>query len=105
MGSELRSTLRCFKRKEKGEFRHGIWLMLEGRRGEFFHGERDETQAPRHTLDELVKWSETGKGFLNVEEISLKQVLFELGTWLEGRRLALKLFREYPVGCCKLEGK
>ena len=89
--------VRCFRRDGKGKLRHGMWLMtrLEGRRGIFFHGERDETQAPQYTLEELSEWSTREDGFLRVTEITPAELLAELANWPRGQVAAQEMLERH----------
>lgn len=81
----VESSIRFFKRMDKGKKRHGIWIMdtSKKQRGEFIHGDRDEMQGPRYSLAELSKWSAEG-GPISVMEISKREAVEELGgTWPE----------------------
>lgn len=89
-------TARCFKRLRDDDGRCGIWIMTRptGRRGAFFHGDHDEIQGPRYTIEELSKWATEG-GFLEVEEITGGEVLEELASWPLGQREAEIILRRH----------
>ena len=82
--------VRCFRRDGKGKLRSGLWLMTrpKGRRGAFFHGERDEIQTPHYTLEELSDWSTRPDGFIRVQEITPAELLAELENWPRGLEMA-----------------
>lgn len=95
-------TARCFVRlrdehEEKPSKRRGVWIMTRytGSRGMFFHGDREETQAPRYTIEELSKWSVEGNGFIPVKEITPQELLDELASWPEGKRAATSILKRH----------
>lgn len=85
------NIIRVFRRVPKGRLRHGMWIMntSSNHKGDFVHGDRDETQHVRYTLPELIAMSENyligGPRFLDIEEIGLVQCLKELENWPEAR--------------------
>ena len=89
------TTVRCFRHlfDDQCDGRHGVWLMTESRRGVFYHGDREESQTPRYTLDELSEWSEMqGEGFLDVQEIPPEVALAELASWPAAHDEAMGIF-------------
>ena len=94
------TTVRCFRRLHYDQCgdRHGVWLMTESRCGVFYHGDREESQTPRYTVEELAKWSEMqGDGFLDIQEISPEGALVELASWPAARDEAIGIFLRHPV--------
>jgi hypothetical protein len=71
--------VRCFRRRDKGELRHGIWVMTKEARGLFVHGDHNTFDAPKWTVFDL----ENGSMLCQVEEITPQQVLQELSNWPE----------------------
>lgn len=90
---------RFFKRISKGSFHHGIWAMtrMAGRRGAFFHGDRDEIQASHFTIQELSKWVEKGGGWMAVEEITSEEAIAELADWPEGQQQLREIAKRHEV--------
>lgn len=71
---------------------------LDQYHGVFFHGTREETQASRHTLDELAAWSQPdAEGFSDVEEVGPLEVLAELASWPRGREVAIAVMNEHSL--------
>lgn len=106
--SEYLTKLRCFRRVrdvEKNPCRHGMWVMDRRNTGVFFHGDHDEIQAPRYTVDELETLSSNdGTDWFKTEEISPQQVLSELEGWpyaqsVMHRLIAAHLERSVDTGC------
>jgi hypothetical protein len=96
----IESSARCFRRlRDDGDEgkRCGLWVMTResGRRGAFFHGDREEIQAPRYTVEELGEWAAKG-GFLPVEELAPREALEELDSWPEGRDQLRKILERHP---------
>ncbi len=91
------TSVRCFRRlqDEPCNKRRGIWLMTEesGRRGVFFHGDREEVQGPRYTVEELASGS---VGF-EVQEITPEATLIELSSWPAAQRDAVSIFEKHRV--------
>lgn len=83
--------VRCFRRKDAGTERRGVWIMTRPPtcRGVFFHGDRKETQAPAYSVDDLAD----AGGFC--EEITPEQVLVELESWPEARQEAVRIFERH----------
>lgn len=96
----IQTTVRCFRRvRDDGEpGRCGIWLMTRpsGYRGVFYHGDDEYRQAPRYTVEELSEWAKTGKGFLQVVEITPEEALAELKSWPEAQKDAIAVFERHP---------
>lgn len=65
--------------------------MTESHRGMFFHGDRDEFQCPRYSVQELEEMVNDKEVWFAVEEISPEQVLEELKGWSDGLRAAKKI--------------
>lgn len=100
-GPATETTVRCFRRlqDEPCTTRRGVWLMTRpsGYRGIFFHGDREEAQGPRYTVEELGQWSQQqGGGFLDVQEISPEAALAELESWPAARAEAIVIFKRHP---------
>ena len=91
-------SVRCFARMTDEPGRRGVWIMTgaEGRQGIFFHGHREEIQAPRYTVGELGKWASQG-GFLPIEELSPRELLSELSDWPEGQKEAIAVFSRHGI--------
>lgn len=89
--------VRCFRRRENGTLRHGIWVMTRkiGSRGLFVHGDRNEIQAPRYTVEELGSW--VNGGFIDVDEITPAEVLAELLSWPEAADEVQQCFDRHPM--------
>lgn len=83
--------VRCFRRLPKGELRHGIWIMTRdsGARGAFFHGDRNEIQAPKWTVEELM-----APGTF-CEPISQDEALAELANWPDAVTNAKAIFERH----------
>ncbi len=69
-----RKTLRCFRRRDKGKIRHGVWVMTEST-GLFIHGDRNEIQISRYNTATL----EADSAF--TEEISSEEALREIASY------------------------
>ena len=80
--------VRCFRRRDKGDLRHGVWVMTGEARGIFFHGDRNSIDAPKWTIFDL----ENGSFFISVDEITPQQVLDELTDWPEATREVQRCF-------------
>lgn len=78
--------VRCFRTREKGSKRHGVWIMTQNHRGLFVHGGRDEIQSPAWSVSDLLS------GCGNAEEITPAQALQEVGNWPEGARDVQRCF-------------
>ncbi len=89
--------MRFFRRPRAsvlGELRHGVWAMEGNRIGLFFHGDRNEMQASRYVGSELAAWTKPG-GFIDVEEISPQEALYELFNWPEGQAQLVRMFNAH----------
>jgi len=91
------TTVRCFRRlrEEIEDKRRGVWLMTSNNRGVFFHGDREEAQVPRFTLEELETMSKEHDAF-GADEIPPEGALKELEDWPEARDEAMRIFRRHP---------
>ena len=61
---------------------------LEDSRGCFFHGDREETQAPAWTVGDLQD---------KHERITPEQAIEELATWPAAQEQAMEIFNRYPA--------
>ena len=98
----IATTVRCFRRlhDEVREGRRGVWLMTRptGSRGIFFHGDREEAQAPRYTVEELERLEAAqGKDWFQVQEIPPDAALDELASWPAARAEAMNIFARHPL--------
>ena len=86
--------VRCFRRRSKGELRHGIWIMTRktGYRGMFIHGDYNEIEAPKYTVEDLAEWN---GGF--VDEISPEEALQEVSSWPKGMDEVQRCFDRHPA--------
>ena len=62
----MNTIVRCFRGVAKGKIRHGIWIFTEPNgprkyRGAFFHGGRNEVQAPGYDVDGMVEEAKEGE--------------------------------------------
>lgn len=88
----MKSGVRCFKHP-RDEGRCGVWIMTRplvesSKRGIFFHGDREEIQAPAWSIATLVA---CGK----VVEITPDEALNELASWPEGQQEARKVLERH----------
>jgi hypothetical protein len=92
----IETTVRCFRRKNKGKLRRGVWLMTrpDGFRGMFVHGDRDDVQAPEWSVEQLAG----GATPFEVEEITPEEAVAELAGWPDAVRAALAAFERHPKG-------
>jgi len=70
--------LRCFRTASKGEKRYGLWIYTKERRGVFYHGDRNEVQAPKWNVGDVVKRFPDGAEGV---EICPRRLLMLLRDW------------------------
>ena len=97
MTPAIATSVRCFRRADAvgSRGRRGAWVFTRPEydgRGAFYHGSRDEIQAPRWTPQDLMG----GDALVEAEEITPEQVLEELANWPEARDHARKVFERHP---------
>lgn len=96
----MRTDCRCFRRiRDDGDpKRCGVWVMTRptGRRGVFFHGDKEDIQAPLYSVEELDRMATRG-GFLPVEEITEEEALKELESCPGGQEEMRRVFARHQV--------
>ena len=93
---KIETSVRCFRKVEKGGVRRGLWLMTRpsGARGVFFHGDHCEIQAPACRLEDF----ESGDTPWHTEEITPEEALAELEpSWPEAAEQAREIFERHPM--------
>lgn len=86
----IATTARCFARNrpEAGK-RRGVWVMTKENRGVFYHGDREETQAPQWDISDL-------KVMDDVVEITPEEALKELENCPECKAHMERTFARHP---------
>lgn len=95
----VNTTVRCFRRKDKGTLRRGIWAMTGGVdscRGMFIHGNCAEIQGPDYTMAELIRAGTEGGALLDIEEITPEEALAEVANWPAGQDELRAAFARHP---------
>ena len=87
-----RTSVRCFRANRNDGGRCGVWIYTRpsGFRGVFFHGGREETQAPRYAVQDMPV-------FDHQEEITPEEAIQELRTWPEAQKEALEIINRHEV--------
>ena len=97
----MNTTVRCFATEESARRtkRRGVWLMTQpiGSRGAFYHGRREEIQAPRYTIEELDEWSNGGTDpLIPIVAITPEEALAEMDKgWPEAKEHMQQVFDRY----------
>ena len=83
---DLRHELRCFRRRRKGELRHGVWVI--GRfKGWFFHGDRNDLEGSKYSSVALLSAPEFA------EQIDPFEALQELDSWPQAQEAVKHIFK------------
>ena len=86
----------CFRRLRGGDGeRRGVWVMVENRKGAFFHGDRRTIDTPRYSVDELADMTNPDEDCFTVEPISHAVALAELESWPDGQAEAKRILEKY----------
>ena len=85
----MNTILRFFLRpRDEPNARRGLWVMHPDGRGDFYHGDRDEMQGSRWSLEQLVA---------NGWEASRDDALANLSTWPEAATHLRKMIDRFPA--------
>lgn len=82
------TVLRFFMRPRDEPARHGLWVMHPDGRGDFYHGDREEMQGSRYSLETLI-----ASGW----ETSQDEALANLATWPEAAAHLRKMIDRFPA--------
>lgn len=87
------ATVRCFRKKEKGKLRRGVWFLRGDGGGMYVSGDLDARSAPEWTVKQLAN----GETFWDVEEISLVEAIREVADYPLAVRTALGYLQTAPA--------
>lgn len=99
----MNTIVRCFKRLDKGDLRHGVWIFTEPNgprlhRGAFIHGDRNEVQPPDYTVTDMESMAMCPEAaFIQVKEITPEEALAEIENWPEGQEAMQAAFDRHPA--------
>lgn len=92
----INTTVVCFWRRRDDGKRRGIWAMTGEKRGVFFHGGRNEWQAPHYSRTWLLEMASLGGGLLDIEKITPADAMHELRGWPDAQRFLQAAFDRHP---------